>query len=238
MKVGVGCLAPDESDPNVCMFWRRPVSSTLRLDAPTGRMPNLARPRADDYNEKRQYILDKAAELFSEQGFSGTSIAAIADYCGTSKTLLYHYYDSKEALLFDMLNSHCQLLVQASRRAVAGGLSAEKRLAAFISELMGLYREAKHKHIVLLNDLHCLPAKQQKQVRELEKQVVQILKDLVAELRPELPQSSRTALAMYLMGAINWTFTWFNPRGSFTAQDFADMATSLFLKGLFDFDAS
>lgn len=203
-----------------------------------GRIIWLARPRADDYNEKRQYILDNAATLFSQQGFSGTSIAAIADYCGTSKALLYHYYESKEALLFDMLYSHCELLVATAMRAAAGRRAPEKRLAAFISELMELYSEAKHKHIVLLNDLHCLPARQQKQVRDLEKQVVQTLKDLVSELRPDLAPAACTALSMYLMGAINWTYTWFSPRGSMSAQDFAEMATALFLRGLFSFDDS
>ncbi|MFN8660164.1 MAG: TetR/AcrR family transcriptional regulator [Candidatus Obscuribacterales bacterium] len=196
----------------------------------------MARPRADDYNEKRRYILDNAAKLFSEQGFSGTSIAAIADYCGTSKALLYHYYESKEALLFDMLNSHCQLLVETSSRAVSGRRSAEERLGTFISELMALYSEAKHKHVVLLNDLHCLPSRQQKQVRDLEKQVVQTLKELVLELRPELAPATCTALSMYLMGAINWTYTWFNPRGSMSAEDFAALATALFLKGLVNYD--
>lgn len=196
----------------------------------------MARPRADDYNEKRRYILDNAAKLFSEQGFSGTSIAAIADYCGTSKALLYHYYESKEALLFDMLNSHCRLLVETSSRAVSGRRSAEERLGTFISELMALYSQAKHKHVVLLNDLHCLPSRQQKQVRDLEKQVVQTLKELVLELRPELAPATCTALSMYLMGAINWTYTWFNPRGSMSAEDFAVLATALFLKGLVNYD--
>lgn len=196
----------------------------------------MARPRADDYNEKRQQIIDSAAKLFSEQGFGSTSIAAIAEYCGTSKALLYHYYDSKEALLFDMLNTHCQLLVETSLRAGTTGKSPEQRLNQFISDLMDLYLSSKAKHIVLLNDLHCLPPAQQNQVRELEKQVVQVIKDLVAELRPELPAEKRTALAMYLMGAINWTYTWFNPKGAITAQSFADMATELFLKGIYTFD--
>lgn len=69
----------------------------------------MVRPRADNYEERRQEILDGAASMFAERGFDGTSIATIAQKCGVSKALLYHYYESKEALLFDMLHSHCNL---------------------------------------------------------------------------------------------------------------------------------
>jgi TetR/AcrR family transcriptional regulator len=196
----------------------------------------MARPRAEDYNEKRQYILDKAATLFAEQGFSATSISAIANYCGTSKALLYHYYESKEALLFDMLNSHCALLVEAAMAAANEKGPADQRLRVLVTSLMEIYVGARHKHVVLLNDLHCLPLKQQKQVRKLEKEVVRVLKDLVAQLRPKLSVESRTALAMYLLGAINWTYTWFNPKGPISPEEFADIATSLFLEGVSRFN--
>lgn len=192
----------------------------------------MARPRAEDYNEKRQYILDRAATLFAAQGFSATSISAIAQYCGVSKALLYHYYRSKEALLFDVLDSHCTLLVQTAVHATNKQDRPDKQLKQLIRALMAIYVEAKDKHIVLVNDLHCLPNQQQGHIRNLERKVVQVLKDLVAQLQPDLDLNSRTALSMYLMGAINWTYTWFDPKGAIDAKEFADLATSLFLNGV------
>src|SRR5262249_6755046 len=121
----------------------------------------MARPRADDYEEKRQSILDKAAELFAAQGFGGTSIASIAVYCGVSKSLLYHYYESKESLLFDMLQSHCLLLVKTTKEAVKHAANPEERLAKLIGALLSVYMHSREKHIVLLNDLHCLSKSQQ-----------------------------------------------------------------------------
>jgi AcrR family transcriptional regulator len=192
----------------------------------------MVRPRAENYEEKRQSILDGAAAMFAERGFDGTSIAAIAQYCGVSKALLYHYYQSKEALLFDMLHSHCTLLVETAKGSIEKNHEPERQLQSLIRSLMALYVSSRDKHVVLLNSLHCLPQDQQKQIKDQEKRVLQVIKDLLAKLRPGLDAPTKTSLAMYLMGAINWTYTWFKAQGAVSAQEFADLATTIFLSGI------
>jgi AcrR family transcriptional regulator len=192
----------------------------------------VVRPRAENYDEKRQDILDGAAEMFAKDGFDGTGIATIAQHLGVSKALLYHYYQSKEALLYDMLFLHCQLLVQTASEAIVAQQSPQLKLQSVIRALMGLYVRSRNKHIVLLNDLHCLPQAQQRQIKNQEKKVLNVIKSAVAELRPELSAAANSALTMYLMGAINWTYTWFNPDGPLSEQQFADLATALFLTGM------
>lgn len=54
----------------------------------------------------RQQILDAAFELFANDGYAKTSISVVAKKAGVSKGLIYHYFDSKEAILegiFDQL---------------------------------------------------------------------------------------------------------------------------------------
>ena len=77
----------------------------------------MARTRANDYDKKRQGILSRSATLFAEHGFTGTSITMIAEACGVSKALMYHYYSSKDAVLFDLLQDHLQNLVMEIGRA-------------------------------------------------------------------------------------------------------------------------
>lgn len=192
----------------------------------------MPRPRADNYEQRRQSILDAAAALFARESFAGTSIAAIAEQCGTSKALLYHYYPSKESLLYDMLCAHCKLLEETARESVDHGQSPEAALQSLIRSLMNVYISSRDKHVVLLNDLGALPEEQQLQIKELQRSVVQVIKRLIVRLRPELRTEEQTSLAMYLMGAINWTYTWFSTDGPMSAQEYADMATSLFLNGV------
>jgi len=192
----------------------------------------MVRPRAENYLERQQGILDAAAAMFAKHGFNGTSIAALADSCGVSKALLYHYYDSKEALLYDMLLVHCKLLSETASNATRESDKPEEQLRSLVRALMELYMSSRDKHVVLLNDLHCLPENQQTEIKEEERKVLQEIKDLIVKLRPDLKPPQVTSLTMYLMGAVNWTYTWFKPQGQVTAAEFADLATATFLSGI------
>jgi AcrR family transcriptional regulator len=193
----------------------------------------MARPRAEDYLEKQQLILDRAAILFARKGFAGTSIASIAESCNASKALIYHYYQSKESMLFDMLFSHCGLLVETAQEIMRqSDVQPEQKLRQLLRSFMAIYVSARAKHVVLLNDLHWLPEKQQKQIRELERKVIDIFKELVRAIRPDISDKTVTALAMSLMGSINWTYIWFKPEGALTPQKFADLTAGVFFEGV------
>lgn len=65
-------------------------------------------PRTPDENrrireETRGKILDAAEALFSERGFRGTTMAAVAREAGVSKGLAYHYFAAKEDLLEEIV---------------------------------------------------------------------------------------------------------------------------------------
>lgn len=192
----------------------------------------MVRPRADNYQERRSEILDAAASIFAERGFDGTSTSAIASKCGVSKALLYHYFTSKEEILFEMLVAHCQFLVASAQAALKDSDTADVQLASVVGELISLYMSSQDKHIALMNNLKSLSPEQQKEIKKLERTLVQIIKGIVARLRPELSEPLQTSLAMYLMGAINWTYTWFKPEGPVSSEQFARLASSMFLDGL------
>lgn len=192
----------------------------------------MARPRAEDYDDKKQLILDQAAILFSQKGFAGTSIATIASFCHTSKALIYHYYQSKETLLFDMLHSHCSLLLATAIDTRNREGSPESKLCKLVELFMEIYVSSRDKHVVLLNDLHWLAEDQQKEIRELERKVVRIFRDLVNEIRPDLEEETRLALSMSILGSLNWTYIWFKPDGLLSPKGFAEITAANFLSGI------
>lgn len=55
-------------------------------------------------NNIKQRIYDCALELFSQQGYDGTSIRQIAEKANTTIPMIYYYYKSKGQLLQDILN--------------------------------------------------------------------------------------------------------------------------------------
>ena len=66
----------------------------------------MARKRAPGFEAQREDILAAAAHLFSEQGFSATSMNQVAEACGVAKPTLYHYFLDKQELLAQICDSH------------------------------------------------------------------------------------------------------------------------------------
>ncbi|MGF1465153.1 MAG: TetR/AcrR family transcriptional regulator [Sandaracinaceae bacterium] len=194
----------------------------------------MARRRAADYEDKRQRLLTEAARLFAEQGFPRTTIEALARACDASKSWLYHYYPSKEALLYDLLRAHVLELLRAADEAELEGGSPAEQLRTLVRSLMGIYVRSADKHVVLLNDLQVLPEEQQREIVGLERRLVDRFGAILAALAPAAvrDRARGRALTMALLGMINFTYTWFDPDGPVGPQAYADLATDLFLGGI------
>jgi|GEM_PF-48682 Transcriptional regulator len=194
----------------------------------------MARPQAEDYAAKQQVIRDRAAELFAARGFAATSISDIAAACNCAKSLIYHYFGSKEDILFDLLKAHVEALYGAARAALDQESDPEARFRAFVRALLDLYAHARAKHILLLNELDNLPPSRKGSIVALERQLVELAADLFEGLAPGLGKERmlRIPIAMSFYGMINWTYTWYRPGGPLSPRRFADLAADLFLRGM------
>src|SRR5437868_15279209 len=113
----------------------------------------MARTQAANYEERRQAIVDRAAALFAKHGFLGTSIANLAAACKTSKSLLYHYYSSKEDLLYAVMSSHINQLTEELDRVMQLEVPPAEKYADLVQAYMGDYVGAASRQKVLLTEL-------------------------------------------------------------------------------------
>jgi AcrR family transcriptional regulator len=186
-------------------------------------MESMARPQSPDYDRRREAILDAAAHLYAARGFAGASIADLARSCGTSKSLVYHYFPAKDDILYAVMTTHLDDLVAATGEA-SHGPDAAGRLRSLARAFMKLYMGAEDRHKVLLNELDSLQPARRAEVIERQRHLITVVEGLVAELRPGKPA---LPLAMLFFGMINWTHTWFRAGGPLTAQALADLAVEL-----------
>ncbi|MEM8837930.1 MAG: TetR/AcrR family transcriptional regulator [Pseudomonadota bacterium] len=194
----------------------------------------MARTRAKDYDEKRGLVLKGAAALFARDGYDRASMASLAGELGVSKALLYHYYSSKEALLFDIIETHLQTLLDAVEEADLPDAEPEERLHRLVSGILDAYRDADDEHKVQIGALHVLPDDQQEAIRSIERRIVRIVADAVLALNPAL-NDGRTDLkpaTMSLFGMLNWFYMWFREGGSLTREDYAKMVSTIFIGGI------
>jgi AcrR family transcriptional regulator len=193
----------------------------------------MARTRSEHYPENQQLILERAAELFARQGFARTSIAEVSRACAFSKAWIYHYYESKEAILYAMLRAHIGELRRISEAALGMSETPAVRFRAFIAANLAIYARAPHKHLVLMNDLDHLPPEQADEIRELERELVDLVVGLLLDLNPALAPHAklRKPYAMMLYGLINWTYVWYDPKGAVAPERLAELAADLLLHG-------
>src|ERR1700712_1976682 len=195
----------------------------------------MARTRSATYDDQRDTILARAAELFANQGYTATSMNDIAAACGTSKAGLYHYYRDKRELLFQITVGHVgrleQFVVEVTQETQ--GADAQTRLRALILRFVREYADAQNEHRVLTEDVRFLEEAERVQVLAAQRRVVTAFADAIAAVRPNLQRNELDRpLAMLLFGMINWMFTWLRPDGSLTHEQMAPLVADLFFGGL------
>jgi len=194
----------------------------------------MARAQAAEYDERKERIVAAAAALFAEDGFNGASVADIAARAKITKSLVYHYYKSKEDILYDAMITHVRSLEAAARAAAAMAAPPEARLRELTHRFMALYVDAADRHKVLLNDLRRLPRERRREIVDVQRGLIDAVRKLLVEIEPALKgkPGPSVAAAMLFFGAINWTHTWFDPKGPVSAGALAEMVVDLTLGGL------
>lgn len=197
----------------------------------------MARTKAPDFEAQREQILDLAAAAFAATSYPSTSMADLASACGTSKARLYHYYESKEAILFDLLDRYtrqlmriiAQVEVDGDRQARTPRDTFGHLLRAFLAE----YETSQTRHIALINDVKFLAEEQRDEILKRERDVVAAFSRLLRLAYPDrVTGENQTALTMTVFGMINWTFTWLKPGGKLSYAEFAEMVVGLLENGL------
>lgn len=180
--------------------------------------------------------MKEAAALFAREGFDGASVAKLAQRCKTSKALIYHYYESKEDILYAVMISHVRALEQAAADAAAEPLPPERRLRELVHRFMALYVDAADRHKVLLNDLDRLPKPRREEIVAVQRRLIELVRALLVEIAPQLKRKLGESLAatMLFFGMINWTHTWFDPEGAVSPGALAEMAVDITLRGIRD----
>lgn len=194
----------------------------------------MARARAEDYDLRRETIIEAAAYLIAKYGFFGASMAEIAKACGMSKPALYHYFMAKEDVLFAVMEDHVVELVDISKSVALSHLPPEDKLARLCRNFMVCYVGAKDRHKVLLNELGNLKPSDNDVIVAQQRQILRHVFEILVELEPCLKgrEDLKTPAAMLVMGMLNWTHTWFDADGDVSSDDFAEMVTGLVLGGL------
>lgn len=194
----------------------------------------MARTIAKDHDQKRGLIRKAAARVFAEQGFDRASMSLLAREAGISKANIYHYYESKDALLFDLLDTKLGALRERILAVDVSGLSAKAALQETLTEILLAYEGEDYEHQVQNTQLGLLAPDQQSVLIGYQRDMVQRLSELLSNASPEVfehePAKLR-ATTMSVFGMLNWYYMWEPAANKAQRRDYAALITNLVLDG-------
>jgi len=159
-----------------------------------------ASPRGE---EREEQILDAAAELFRRRGYSATSLQEVADRVGLHKSTLYHYFASKDDLLFRIVRDVGAGVDRVADDVAELDVDPLERIAAYLRRLIEFGAAEPAKAAVFREDLARLSPPRLDQQLALRRRQCAALAALIADapVRPALDAVGPDVLAELLIGA-------------------------------------
>lgn len=190
----------------------------------------------DHYLERRSALVSAAAKLFSEKGFSATSLDDVAQLSGIDRSSVYYYISSKKDLFYEVVGESIERTTEKATEIASGPGDPMSKLTDLMVTLMQSYEENyPHLYVFLQEDVGKIKsANINKLVKTAERfdtavrQMVQEGMDL-GILRSDIP---KTIVAHALVGMANWSHRWFKPGGDNSAAEIGAFFAKMALQGL------
>jgi AcrR family transcriptional regulator len=186
--------------------------------------------------EPRQEILRTAARLFQQRGYDATSMNDVAAALKLSKGGLYHHFQSKDEILFEIMNHAMEITEERVLAPVRRISDPEERLRALIRlHIEVVLSPADREITVMLHENHPLPPVLRKRINIRKKEYIHFVESLIAEVqraRQAKGAVSPRAAAFALLGMINWIYQWYKPEGELQAHNLVPQFTDLVFGGI------
>ena len=220
----------------------KPKAKAVRTPHSTER--NLSKKSADNSNViveedirdavsrlKRERIIACAVELFHHNGFSNTTLEAVAEKMNVTKPFIYSHFKSKDALLAEICSRGIRASLEVLNRVVASKGTATEKLHDLARNFMLAVIENQG-HIAIYNrEQKHLSTKDSAAIdnmrREFDRKIFALLTEGVSAGEFEVEDVKITALA--IGGIISWSYVWYRPDGRLTQAQTAEKIATLVL---------
>lgn len=173
-----------------------------------------------------------AADLFDRGGYHATSVAQLARAVGLSKPTLYHYFSSKDEILFAIHEEFIDLLVD--RQHERAGMAPGENLREIMRDILGLMDSHRGHIRVFFEHYRELAPEHQETIRRKRDAYAGLVEGVIRRgiddgtLRPVDPRL--TALALF--GMCNWSYQWYRSNGPRAGGEIADFFFDLLVNGI------
>jgi AcrR family transcriptional regulator len=163
--------------------------------------------------EKMTAIAKVAAKLFNEKGYLETSMDDISNAADLSKGGIYHYFSSKNEILYFISMHYMDLLLRDLEEELNKIGDNFSRIQFIISHHIEVYTGSMSEAKTTLHEAHLLPPEYFRKYAEKEKRYYRIVADVLSDaLGSHIQKGQLRAITFTLLGMCNWIYHWYKPR--------------------------
>lgn len=187
---------------------------------------------------KQKRIGDAAAKVFNKKGYLETNMDDIAAAAKMSKGGIYHYFSSKDEILFFILDSYMDVVLEDLEAQLQAMADSTVKIKSIIERHINLYANHMAQAKTLLQDAHCLSPRPYRTIKMKEREYLRIVTGVLSEYFEgpgETKREELTAMAFLLFGMCNWSYHWYDPKGPINPEELSRMTWAVFLRGITEY---
>jgi AcrR family transcriptional regulator len=208
--------------------------STGRRASPWPKPDERERERA----LKREAVLHTAVQSFNEKGFHATSLDEVAVALNVTKPTIYHYFSSKDEILFECVRLGLHGILDAAAAIEKKGGSGLERLKALMRDYAAIMTKDFGMCVTRTAD-HELSAESRAQFRSLKREIDAAVRRVVEDGMRDgsIAPADPRLVTFIIAGALNWIARWYDPKGSLRPDEIAEGCVATLVQGLAPRDA-
>lgn len=187
--------------------------------------------------EKMTAIAKVAAKLFNESGYLETSMDDISNAADLSKGGIYHYFSSKNEILYFVSTHYMDLLLKDLEEELKKIDDNFSKIQFIISRHIDVYTRYVSEAKTTLHEAHLLPPEYFRKYAEKEKRYYRIVADVLLDvLGGHIQKGQLRAITFTLLGMCNWIYHWYKPKTLVSPQELSGMISEIFCRGLVGYE--
>lgn len=186
-------------------------------------------------NNVADSVLQAALDLFATQGYATTSVQQIVEAAGVTKGAMYHYFQSKDDLLFAIYDRMLSLQKRHLEEIVARGGTTTEVLRAVCIDVVETSIDLLPEGTVFFRSVHMLTEPRRSEVTRRRREYHDEFAALVAQgqtegsVRTDVP---RSVLIAHFFSDVHYLSYWYSPSGPESKTEVANQLTDLFLRSI------
>ena len=187
------------------------------------------------YTERYRTILETAARVICERGYEGAGVQDIADACGLTKAGLYHHIQSKEHLLFEIMNYGMDVFEEEVLVYVSHVEDPLERLRQCMARNIRLVTRGWSKEVtIILHEHDTLSGEARDQINARKKRYVHFLEAAFQEAvdSGRIRRVHPKVAAFSFLGMVLWIYKWYRAGGELSEEQLVDEMLGIFFGGL------